>query len=66
MKLKENNGKLEIPNKNDPEAKIAVCISVDDTFGYTSDPDDLEGTSLSAPYSCSPDGKTYCLYKKGG
>lgn len=68
MKLKEveKDGKktLQIPDKNDPESKIAVCLTIDDEFGESADEVDIVGKEIKAPYSCKPDGKTYCLYKK--
>ena len=62
MKLK--NGK--IPGKSDPESKIAICLTIDDIFGQTADKNDDAGLPIVKPYQCSPDGKTHCLYKKGG
>lgn len=71
MKLKEktdSGGKktYEIPTSTDPEAKIAVCLTIDGSVGITDQPEDMEGSPRGLPFECNPDGKTQCLYKKNG
>ena len=67
-KAKDNDNKdiLVIPTKDDPEANIAVCLTIDEDVSITSKPTDMKGSPRKKPYECTPDGKTYCLYKKGG
>lgn len=70
MKLKKvvvgNKDTYVIPTAADPEARIAFCLTIDPEFGVSAEPDDMTGSPISAPYRCTPDGKTSCLYKKRG
>ena len=65
-KDKENKEIFVIPTKNDPESKIAICLTIDKTVGVTTDPKNDVGNSKNEPFQCTPDGKTQCLYKKSG
>lgn len=62
----ENVDSYVFPTNTDPEARLAVCLTFESTIHTTTDPDALDGTPIETPYQCTPDGNTYCLYKKQG
>lgn len=67
--MKDFNGlqRPSIPTVDDPEARIAMCITLDEKVGITSSKRiTARGDLTSLPYRCTPDGETYCLYKKNG
>lgn len=46
----ENVDSFVLPTKDDPEARTAVCLTIDSTIYTTTDPDELDGTAIEAPF----------------